>query len=127
MDVKVIAKATTEDRDFGNGLRLNILLDKMTGSKNLDVGTVTIPPGGKTPMHSRTFEEVIYMLSGEGKIKTENGAAYTLKTGECALIPTGVVHCHANDADEPLQQLYIFAPQAPAETQKALRKLPVIK
>lgn len=76
-------------------------------------------------MHKREFEEVIYMLKGEGKLKLEDGTEYTLKEGNCVLIPEGIMHAHANDSDEELEQLYIFAPQAGSEIQKSLRNLPI--
>ena len=37
MDVKLMKKEQIEIRDFGNGLTLQILLDKIEGAKNLDV------------------------------------------------------------------------------------------
>jgi quercetin dioxygenase-like cupin family protein len=126
MVIKLVKKNLVETRDFGNGLTLQILLDKIEGAKNLDLGTVSIPPKSETPMHVRTFEEVIYMLSGEGQVKTEDGKVYILKTGDCILIPEGLVHCHANDTDIELEQLYIFAPQAPSNIQESLRNLSVL-
>lgn len=124
MNIKLIEKEKTEVKDFGNGLTLSILLDKMEGAKNLDLGTVTIPPKSATAMHKRDFEEVIYMLKGEGKLKLEDGTEYTLKKGDCVLIPEGIMHCHANDTDEELEQLYIFAPQSSDDIQSSLRNLP---
>lgn len=125
--MKLIKNVTTELRDFGSGLKLKILLDKVTGAKNLDLGTVMIEPNCKTNMHSRTFEEVIYMLSGKGEVITDTDDVYTLDEGDCILIPPGVVHCHANSSDSPLEQLYIFAPQATDDIEESLRNLPIIK
>lgn len=127
MKAKLIKKNQVETKDFGNGLTLQILLDKIEGAQNLDVGTVSIPAKGTTAMHSRDFEEVIYMISGTGVCQMEDGTSYILETGDCILIPPGVVHCHANTSNEPLLQLYIFAPQAPQAIQDSLRGLPVVK
>lgn len=126
METKLIKKSTLKARDFGEGLTLQIILDKLEGAKCLDIGTVSISPKMETSMHVRTFEEVIYMLKGQGQVKMEDGTIYTLDEGDCILIPPGIVHCHANDSNEPLEQLYIFAPQAPDNVQKSLRSLPVI-
>ncbi len=127
MEVKLMKKSQIEVRDFGKGLTLQILLDKIEGAKNLDLGTVSIPAKSATAMHSREFEEVIYMISGTGECQMEDGTSYTLEAGDCVLIPPGLVHCHANTSDEPLTQLYIFAPQAPQQIQNSLRELPVIE
>lgn len=126
MEAKLIKRSQIEVRDFGKGLTLQILLDKIEGAKNLDLGTVSIPPKSATAMHSRNFEEVIYMLSGTGECQMEDGKSYILEKGDCILIPPRLVHCHANTTDEPLTQLYIFAPQAPQPIQDSLRGLPVI-
>ena len=124
MDIKLIKKDNVEIRDFGNGLTLSILLDKISGAQNLDLGTVTIPAKSATAMHVRDFEEVIYMINGQGKVKTES-EEYILNKGDCILIPPGIKHCHANDSESELEQLYIFAPQANEEIQKSLRSLPL--
>lgn len=100
MKAKLMKKNKIETRDFGNGLTLQILLDKIEGAKNLDVGTVSIPAKSTTAMHSRPFEEVIYMVSGTGECQIEDGTSYTLETGDCILIPPGIVHCHANTSDK---------------------------
>lgn len=81
MKAKLIKKNQVETKDFGNGLTLQILLDKIEGAKNLDVGTVSIPAKGTTAMHSREFEEVIYMVSGTGVCQMEDGTSYILETG----------------------------------------------
>ncbi len=125
MNIKLIKKENVEVRDFGEGLTLSILLDKKNGAKNLDLGTVKISANSATSMHVRDFEEVIYMLEGQGKVKTVNGDEYILNKGDCILIPPGVKHCHANDSEKELEQLYIFAPQANEKIQKSLRDLPI--
>lgn len=126
--MKLVQKKKVPIRDFGKGLTLQILLDKTEWAKNLDLGTVTIPPQSATAMHVRKdFEEVIVMLSGTGQVITEEGQTYTLETGDCILIPAGVVHCHANTSSEPLEQLYLFAPQASTDIENSLRNLPILR
>ena len=125
--MRLIKHQETPQRDFGNGLQLKILLDRVSGAIGLDVGTVKIPAGGQTAMHARNFEEVIYMLSGQGQVITDDGEVFELNTGDCILIPAGVNHYHKNDSETPLEQMYIFAPQANDKIQTALRELPIIK
>ena len=126
MDVKLVKKGDVPVRDFGKGLTLRILFDKIEGAKNFDLGTVSIPAKSKTAMHTRSFEEVIYMLSGTGELQMEDGTSYVLEAGDCVLIPPGLTHCHANETDEQLTQLYLFAPQGEQAIQDSLRSLPVI-
>ena len=122
-----IQKGKEPLRNFGKGLTLQILLDKGTGAKNLDLGTVKIAPHSETAMHARDFEEVIYLLCGSGQVICENGEVFTMNSGDCVLIPPGVLHKHVNHTDKPLEQLYIFAPQAGQAIQDSLRALPVLE
>ncbi|MCL2037811.1 cupin domain-containing protein [Candidatus Saccharibacteria bacterium] len=122
----VVKRDETPVRDFGNGLTLQILQDSFSGAKHLDMGTVRIPAGKSTPMHVRIFDEVIYMLRGSGLVQTEDGDKYELNAGDSVLIPAGTMHAHVNESDTELEQLYIFAPQAPAEVERSLRDLPII-
>ena len=120
----ILAQAdVTPKRDFGNGLVLRIFVDEEIGAKTAAAGTVEIPSGKATPMHTRTIDELIVMLSGTGDVVTREGDTYTMNAGDCVWIPAGVEHCHSNPSNEPLVQLYVFAPQGP---EKALRDLPVI-
>jgi len=126
---KIIGKNKNSEplRNFGNGLALRILLDKRMGANNLDLGTVKIAARCETGMHKRDFEEVIYMLSGSGRVSLENGEVFTMESGDCVLIPPGILHKHVNHTDESLEQLYIFAPQAGQAIQDSLRALPVLE
>lgn len=125
--VKLIESSITPVRDFGKGLKLQILLDKEIGAKNLDVGIVEIAPKSETSMHVRSFEEVIFMLEGSGQVVTDESKTVTLNKNDCVLIPAGTLHKHTNNTDKPLKQLYIFAPQASENIQKQLRNLPILK
>lgn len=52
MTLKIIKKTDVPVRDFGNGLTLRILCDKIVGAKGFDLGIVAIPPHEKTSMHT---------------------------------------------------------------------------
>ena|GEM_PF-1668701 len=125
--IKLQKSSQVETRDFGNGLDLKILFDREEGAKNLDFGTVEIAPHCPTPMHVRNFEEVIYVLEGQGETITQTGEVFTMGVGDCILIPAGVTHCHANNTDAPMKQIYIFAPQSSDEMQESLRNLKIKK
>ena len=125
--MKLIKNSDVPYRDFGDGLTLKVLISKQEGANNLDLGAVEIPPHSRTTMHTRDVEEVIYMAEGSGSVVLETGEEYFLEKGDCMLISPFVTHCHVNNADEPLKQLFIFAPQAGEETQKVIRELKIIE
>ena len=125
--MQLIKNIETPIRDFGKGLELQILLDKESGAKNLDVGIVNIAPKCETGFHVRDFEEIIFLLDGSGQVVTQDGEIATLCKNDCILIPIGVKHKHVNNTDKPLKQLYIFAPQAGESIQRQLRDLKILK
>src|SRR5262249_61041809 len=63
------------------------------------------PPRG--PHLHRGFEEVIYVLSGEGTTCAESGEL-PIKPGDIVLIPAGEKHMTRNTGDVPLGLLCFF-------------------
>jgi quercetin dioxygenase-like cupin family protein len=73
-----------------------------------------IPPG-RAPDHFHTYDEVIYVLDGEGYLEIA-GEQATLQAGSCVHLPARLVHCLANTGDRDLQLLGVFRPAgSPAE------------
>lgn len=62
-----------------------------------------LDPGSSIGYHSHeTSSEIIYILSGAGKVKYDNGEE-PLKTGDCHYCPKGHVHSLINNSDSPLE------------------------
>lgn len=120
-DISFIKNNQIDKLDFGSGLVLKVFFDEENGARNFSLGTVTIEPNCETSMHTRTVEEVIYMISGEGEVVTEEGERYTLLSGDSILIPAGISHKHVNSSEKSLEQMWIFAPQG---EEVGLRDLP---
>jgi quercetin dioxygenase-like cupin family protein len=73
-----------------------------------------IPPG-RAPDHFHTYDEVIYVLEGEGELAIGNERA-PLRPGSCVHLPRTLVHCLANTGDSELRVLGVFRPAgSPAE------------
>ena len=54
-----------------------------------------------------TFEETMLVLSGEGRLWTEDGLV-EMKTGDALLIPAGLFHLVINTTEEPLRLACFF-------------------
>ena len=63
----------------------------------------------KAPFHSHTYDEVGYIVAGEG-IAHVGGAEFPLKTGSCFHLPPDEVHCIENTGSAPLRILGVFHP-----------------
>ena len=61
-----------------------------------------LPPGSSIGCHTHeTSSEIVYILSGTGKVKVEGGEE-PLKAGDCHYCPKGHEHSLINDGDEDL-------------------------
>jgi quercetin dioxygenase-like cupin family protein len=73
-----------------------------------------IPPG-RAPDHFHTYDEVIYVLEGEGRLEI-GGEQAPLRPGSCVHLPARLVHCLANTGAGEMRVLGVFRPAgSPAE------------
>jgi quercetin dioxygenase-like cupin family protein len=73
-----------------------------------------IPPG-RAPDHFHTYDEVIYVLDGEGFLEI-GGEQAPLRAGSCVHLPARLVHCLANTGATEMRVLGVFRPAgSPAE------------
>jgi len=73
-----------------------------------------IPPG-RAPDHFHRYDEVIYVLEGEGLLEIA-GEQEPLTAGSCIHLPRELVHCLANTGETELRVLGVFRPAgSPAE------------
>jgi quercetin dioxygenase-like cupin family protein len=76
---------------------------------------VGLVPPGRAPDHFHTYDEVIYILEGEGFLEI-GGEQAPLRAGSCVHLPARLVHCLANTGDSELRLLGVFRPAgSPAE------------
>jgi mannose-6-phosphate isomerase-like protein (cupin superfamily) len=69
---------------------------------------------GAGPHFHRTMSESFFVLSGTARLF--NGAEWVdASSGDFLHVPEGAVHGFANDGDEPVSMLILFAPGAPRE------------
>jgi mannose-6-phosphate isomerase-like protein (cupin superfamily) len=76
---------------------------------------IGLVPPGRAPDHFHRYDEVIYILEGEGFLEI-GGEQAELGPGSCIHLPRTLVHCLANTGDEELRLLGVFTPAgSPAE------------
>ena len=66
-----------------------------------------LAPGGHTPFHTHSWEHEVYVVEGEGEIKTENGPV-PFKTGSFALVKPDEKHQFRNTGNAPFKFLCII-------------------
>ena len=72
-------------------------------------------PVGRAPDHFHTYDEVVYVLEGEGALHID-GETAPLRAGSCVHLPARLVHCLENTGPGEMQVLGVFRPAgSPAE------------
>jgi len=72
-------------------------------------------PVGRAPDHFHKYDEVVYVLEGEGALHID-GETAPLRPGTCVHLPAGLVHCLENVGPEEMRVLGVFRPAgSPAE------------
>jgi quercetin dioxygenase-like cupin family protein len=96
------AQAATTDREF------RIVADPATGLRSAThfVGYI---PAARAPDHFHTYNEVIYVLDGQGVLHAQ-GNEWPVAAGSCIQLPARVVHCLQNTGGETMRVVAVFRP-----------------
>ncbi|MGI4758403.1 MAG: cupin domain-containing protein [Janthinobacterium lividum] len=88
-----------------------VVTGETTGAKQCSMAVIEVQPGQKVrPAHSHpNGEEVIYLLSGEGRVWID-GEVGAVKAGTAVLFPQGKPHMLQNTSDELMKVACFFAP-----------------
>ena len=72
-------------------------------------------PVGRAPDHFHKYDEVVYVLAGEGALHVD-GETAPLRAGTAVHLPATLVHCLENTGPEEMRVLGVFRPAgSPAE------------
>jgi mannose-6-phosphate isomerase-like protein (cupin superfamily) len=63
----------------------------------------------RAPLHVHTYEEVIYILGGQGQVHIDDGV-FPMSAGTSIYLPPGTPHCLENTSPETLSLLGVFCP-----------------
>jgi mannose-6-phosphate isomerase-like protein (cupin superfamily) len=98
----------TAARQFVLGVRAE------TGCPSVTQFIGFVPPG-RAPDHFHRYDEVLYVLDGQGTLHI-GGEEASLAPGVCVHLPATLVHCLENTGDAELWLLGVFRPSgSPAE------------
>jgi mannose-6-phosphate isomerase-like protein (cupin superfamily) len=96
------APESTADRWY------RVLVDDEVGSEQVTQFVGSIPPG-RAPDHFHEYEEVLFILKGEGRMWA--GQTNTpIGVGSCIFLPKRQVHCVENTGSGELRLLGVFYP-----------------
>ena len=91
-----------KDREF------RYLVNREIGCKDVTQFVGTIPPG-RAPLHSHVYDEVVYVIEGEGMLHI-GGESTPIASGSCMHLPPLEPHCLENTGAGPMRILGVFHP-----------------
>ena len=96
------------------GREFTLLAHPENGCESVTQFRGYIPPG-RAPDHFHRYDEVVYVLSGDGAFHVD-GESAPLHGGSCIHLPARLVHCLENHGPGEMQVLGVFRPAgSPAE------------
>ena len=96
------------------GREFTLLAHPDEGCESVTQFVGEIPPG-RAPNHFHRYDEVVYVLGGEGAFHADGDTA-ELRAGSCVHLPARLVHCVENTGAGELRVLGVFRPAgSPAE------------
>ena len=96
------------------GREFTLLSHPENGCESVTQFVGYIPPG-RAPDHFHLYDEVVYVLAGEGAFHVD-GESAPLRAGSCVHLPARLVHCLENHGPGEMRVLGVFRPAgSPAE------------
>jgi len=96
------ALPATPNREF------RFLVNEDLGCRDVTQFVGTIPPG-RAPLHSHHYDEVVYVVEGEGVLHLA-GKDTPIGPGSCIHLPPLQEHCLENTGPTPMRVLGVFHP-----------------
>ena len=104
--------AATHGATAGRQFSLGVTPEVGCASVTQFVGFI---PVGRAPDHYHRYDEVVYVLEGDGVVYAAGDHA-ALEAGSCVHLPAGLVHCLENTGRAEMRVLGVFRPAgSPAE------------
>ena len=101
-----------DEQDIGHataGREYRILAGPETGFRSGTHFVGYIPVGEAAPVHYHRYDEVIYVIEGEGILHIDS-EHNPLRSGSCIHLPARVLHQIENTGDVPIREVAVFVP-----------------
>ncbi|MBI3912507.1 MAG: cupin domain-containing protein [Armatimonadetes bacterium] len=77
------------------GVFIRELVTERDGAPHFAMRRFDLEPGGHTPMHDHPWEHEVYILAGEGELRSPTGAR-PFRAGDAVYVPVGETHQFVN-------------------------------
>lgn len=86
------------------GVTMRVLIGPKEGAPFFTMRMFEVQPGYETAYHSHWWEHEVFVLSGQGVMRTEQGD-HSIGHGSAIFVPGGEIHQLRSTGDEPLRFL----------------------
>jgi mannose-6-phosphate isomerase-like protein (cupin superfamily) len=105
----LVRRLAEQEAEHATSERLyRIVADPSTGLRLATQFVGYVPPG-RAPDHFHTYDEVIYVLDGEGAFHAD-GERMPLRAGSRIELPARTIHCLENTGQDVLRLVAVFRP-----------------
>jgi mannose-6-phosphate isomerase-like protein (cupin superfamily) len=94
------------------GREFRYLVNQDAGCRDVTQFVGVIPPS-RAPLHSHTYDEVVYVVEGEGVLHLGGGRT-PISAGSCIHLPPLVEHCLENSGERVMRVVGVFHPSGDA-------------
>ena len=113
---RAVAFADEEARDAGIGREFRLLACSSETTQFIGI----VPPG-RALMHNHPYDEVAYIVEGEGVLHWEDGTDVSVGAGSCIFFPRLVFHSLENTGSTSLRIMGVITPaHSPADRVEVL-------
>ena len=88
------------------GVTVRVLIGPNQNAPNFNMRLFEVDPDGHTPLHTHAWEHEVYVLAGQGIIRT-GGGDRKISPGDCVYVLPEEEHQFVNDASGPLKFLCV--------------------
>lgn len=105
-------RVTLEDVniDGAKDVKIRWLIAEEDGAPNFAMRMFEVQPGGHTPYHTHDWEHEIFVLEGEGELKTEKGTQ-NFAAGDIIFVDPNMHHNFTNRGDKLMRFLCLVPHQ----------------
>jgi len=94
----------------GIGREFRYLVNEDAGIREVTQFIGVIPPG-RADMHCHEYDEVVYVVEGEGVVHWDDGRAIAVRRGSCIHFPALKLHSLENTSTTQMRVMGVFHPQ----------------
>ncbi|MCR4407945.1 MAG: cupin domain-containing protein [Anaerolineae bacterium] len=102
MFVKNYQEVEAQKVEEAPGVTVRWVISEKDGAPHFAMRVFEVQPGYATPYHPHWFEHEVFVLAGQGKVRSEN-AEHPLQAGNVVFIPGEELHQFVNTGDEVLR------------------------